>query len=138
VLVHVGEMPVYLLRGSVDRALGGSLDFCHGPMSITAARPGLSGAAAHLADEQVSGDAVPNSPFFGIMQADAVGQFRHGLVCFVGKPRLSQQVDYLLPAVLHEDNLLVEEERPRPTLTGYDSPSRWRRASRHDESHLID
>jgi hypothetical protein len=90
-------------------------------MSITGAGRGSSGAAAHLADEHVPGDAVPNSPFFGVLHANAVRQFRHGLVCFVCEPCLSQQVDYFLPAVLHEDNLLVEEERTRPTLTGYDS-----------------
>src|ERR1700730_7171719 len=80
VLVHVRQMSVYLLCGGVDRALSGSLHFCHGPMSTTGARPGLSRAAAQLTDEHISGNRVPRRPFVDVLEANGVGQFSHGLI----------------------------------------------------------
>ena len=98
-------------------------------MSTTGTGTSPSRAAAHLADEQVSGDAVPNSPFLGLLHANPVGQFLHGLVRYVGEPYPSQHVDYFFSAVLVlcQDNLRAEEELLRPTLERLRLPSRSRR-----------
>jgi hypothetical protein len=90
-------------------------------MSTTGARSGLSRAAAQLTDKHISGNRVPRRPFVDILIANGVRQFRNGLISCVREPRLSQQIDYFLPAVLHQNNLLAEAERLRLTLKGYDS-----------------
>jgi hypothetical protein len=71
-----------------------------------------SWATAHLADKQVLGNPMPTSPPDGIINVDRVGQFRHGLIGFLGEPGPSQHVDYFLPGVLHEDNLLTRKAMP--------------------------
>jgi hypothetical protein len=96
-------------------------------MSTTGARPGLSRAAAQLTDEHISGNRVPRRPFVDILETSGVGQFSHGLIGCIREPCLTQQVDYFLPAVLHQNNLLAEAERLRLTLERLRLPSRSRR-----------
>jgi hypothetical protein len=46
-------------------------------------------------------------PFLDFLLANAVGQFRHGLIGYLRESCPSQQVDYFLPPALHQDNLLA-------------------------------
>jgi hypothetical protein len=46
-------------------------------------------------------------PFLDFLLANAVGQFRHGLIGYPREPCPSQLVDYFLPPALHQDNLLA-------------------------------
>jgi hypothetical protein len=46
-------------------------------------------------------------PFLDLLLANAVGQFRHGIIGYICEPCPSQQVDYVLPPALHQDNLLA-------------------------------
>ena len=62
---------------------------------------------------------MPTSPPDGIINVDRVGQFRHGLIGFLGEPGPSQHVDYFLPGVLHEDNLLTRKGYACLLLRGY-------------------
>jgi AcrR family transcriptional regulator len=78
-------------------------------LSVVTTCPPASWTAAHLADEQISGNAVLNPPLLRILKANWVGQFRHRLIGCLGEPCLSQQVNYFLPAVLHHDTLLAQE-----------------------------
>src|ERR1700735_752686 len=71
-------------------------------------RPG-SRAAAKLADEHVLGDTVGSPPLLGVLEVNRVGQFRRGLVGYLPKSCLSQQVNDFLPAVLHGGDLLGDE-----------------------------
>jgi hypothetical protein len=106
-------------------------------MSTTGARPGLSRAAAQLTDEHISGNRVPRRPFVDILEASGVGQFSHGLIGCIREPCLTQQVDYFLPAVLHQNNLLAEAERLRLTLERLRLPSRSRRRAQDAGQHLV-
>jgi hypothetical protein len=70
-----------------------------------------SWAAAHLADENVSGYTVSAAPLLGFLKIHRVGQFRRGLIGRLAKSRPPQGLNYFLPAVQHEDTLLDEERR---------------------------
>jgi hypothetical protein len=96
---------------------------------ITRRQPrGTLWAAAHLADQQVPADAVPVPPLNDMPEVNLVGQFRHGLVGCLGETRPSQQVNYFLPAVLREDNLLADGRYARLLMRGYASAPARRRA----------
>jgi hypothetical protein len=61
----------------------------------------LSWAAAHLADEDVSGNTMLAAPLQGVLQINRVGQFPHGLIGCLTESRPAQHVNHMLPAVLH-------------------------------------
>jgi hypothetical protein len=69
------------------------------PHHLTRAR--VSWAAAHLADENVPGDAALSPPVLDMIEINRVGQVPHGLISRLTEPCLAQYADHFLSGVLH-------------------------------------
>jgi hypothetical protein len=57
---------------------------------------------------------MPVAPLDDMVKVNRVGQFLPGLIGYLGESCPSQQVNYFLPAVLHEDTSWAMKAVPGP------------------------
>src|SRR3984885_5379012 len=128
VLVHVGEMFVYLLCGSVNRALGGSLHFCHGPCLPLARRLACHGLPPiwEMSTSLVTPCCCPHFSTSSSLTRSGSSAMASSAISVSPALRSKSTISCLRRCT--KTTSWPQEERLRLTLEGYDSPSRRRRA----------
>jgi hypothetical protein len=68
-----------------------------------------SWAAAHPADEEVSGNAISPAPLLEDLEINRVGQLPHDIIGCLTESGVAQHISHFLPAECHGEHLLTEE-----------------------------